>query len=1242
MSGLFQAPLLFVSAKKTNEVNFAPSFRSYIQSTYQEDPDTYAAEISNLQRLRQDARGAGKDITGRDILYRYYGQLELLDLRFPVDEKNVKILFEWHDAFSNKVVSQYSIAYEKACVIFNLAATCSAIAAHQNRFEPEGLKLAYNYYQTAAGLFSYINDNFLHAPSTDLSRDSIKTLVDLMLAQAQEIFLEKLISEKKAGTLVSKLAAHTAFAYNSVAEGLLNESLKGQFEKSWIDLSKIKSKYFATISHLHRGFHLEAEAKYGEFVAHMTQAETLAKETNKLASQFASNYPSFNVSSSTSKNSDDKSSSTSAITDLTKSLLQTTTEKKNQAIKDNDLIYNASVPSVDTLPPIDKKSVVKLMTFAEICSNGQADIPKIIGPDIFIRLVPLNVHESSSLYSEEKAKILRFEQSNVENADGELQAMLESLNVMPILSKLKMMMKGSSASGVDAVTLEGDVRNWVLKINKDENGSDDATPTHELLSILDGLKQKVREILDDLGMQLDREQHECEGLRIRYGDQWTQEPSIQQTTQLRQDIRQNRDAFERALATDQILLTRLREVSNGLDVLKRPIDEAESIFSQKLDYAVSGPKKHLRPSVNLLDDVPEQSSDGLGVLGEQIVLEKIDTILGRLRSLKAERTQALEDLKNQVHQDDISSLLLLNKNKESQIFQTELAKFKPLETKISSNTSRHAQSLNELTVEFEKLKETSKNYKLIELRDYKKQEIIKEWKVAFEQWRDSKEGFKNGIQFYTDLGEIVDALKKNVMKFVERRSEERTNLIKKIEQENAERGQRALREQLHRLSLNTAVSPSTPSVSSPSNVPVNPYSHPQNVPFVPSAPPYVPSAGEKRNDIFYQRPQEIQPYEASQSQQIPPKSNISPQFSNATVEQPVPGYVPGYQYSAPQQGFSPQYKNSSPPVQNQYSANAPQQQQQPQQQLQQQYPIAQQPGYGVPTQPAQQFPRQISRPNFVEQPQSFQPYQNISQTAYYSSPANASFSHVAAPTIPPKIPQGASQYQPAIPPKTLQSQPQPVNDLSNQANSQQNWNQQAGPQVQTQSYNSAGSQPQTWGVTHGHYPPSQSQNQIANQYVGYHTQQQQQSISQQFQSSPQSLSGLQQPYSAMQNIQQQSNSVLQQPYGEYQYKQTSPQNHQFQSPPVQYSNTYTPPDQPNQQIQLVQPNSYGYQQPPNNQTFPNTQQSGYYENTQQLYYPPQQTASYPQQQPGYPQQTPNGYQQTQQLQTQRGNGSLLD
>ena len=82
--------------KQTNEIDWVAPLKDYIRNNYGDDPERYAGECATLNRLRQDMRGAGKDsAAGRDLLYRYYGQLELLDLRFPVDENHIKISFTW-------------------------------------------------------------------------------------------------------------------------------------------------------------------------------------------------------------------------------------------------------------------------------------------------------------------------------------------------------------------------------------------------------------------------------------------------------------------------------------------------------------------------------------------------------------------------------------------------------------------------------------------------------------------------------------------------------------------------------------------------------------------------------------------------------------------------------------------------------------------------------------------------------------------------------------------------------------------------------------------------------------------------------------------------------------------------------------------------------------------------------------------------------------------------------------------
>lgn len=83
-------------------------------------------------------------------------------------------------------------------------------------------------------MFTYINENFLHAPSSDLSRDTVKTLIQIMLAQAQEVFLEKQVTDQKKVGLLAKLSSQAAYLYQQAVEGTQENVNKAIFEKVWL------------------------------------------------------------------------------------------------------------------------------------------------------------------------------------------------------------------------------------------------------------------------------------------------------------------------------------------------------------------------------------------------------------------------------------------------------------------------------------------------------------------------------------------------------------------------------------------------------------------------------------------------------------------------------------------------------------------------------------------------------------------------------------------------------------------------------------------------------------------------------------------------------------------------------------------------------------------------------------------------------------------------------------------------
>lgn len=83
-------------------------------------------------------------------------------------------------------------------------------------------------------MFTYINENFLHAPSSDLSRETVKTLIHIMLAQAQEVFLEKQVADHKKNGLLAKLSSQAADLYQQAVEGTQENVNKAIFEKVWL------------------------------------------------------------------------------------------------------------------------------------------------------------------------------------------------------------------------------------------------------------------------------------------------------------------------------------------------------------------------------------------------------------------------------------------------------------------------------------------------------------------------------------------------------------------------------------------------------------------------------------------------------------------------------------------------------------------------------------------------------------------------------------------------------------------------------------------------------------------------------------------------------------------------------------------------------------------------------------------------------------------------------------------------
>ncbi|KAK1755951.1 vacuolar protein-sorting protein bro-1 [Echria macrotheca] len=761
-----QAPMISVPLKATNEIDWVAPLKSYIQNTYGDDPERYAEECATLNRLRQDMRGAGKDSTaGRDLLYRYYGQLELLDLRFPVDEQHIKISFTWFDAFTHKPTAQHSLAFEKASIIFNISAVLSCHAAHQTRTEETGLKTAYHSFQASAGMFTYINENFLHAPSSDLSRDTVKTLIAIMLAQAQEVFLEKQITDQKKVGLLAKLSSQAATLYSQAVEGVQENVNKAIFEKVWLLMVQCKYNLMTSMSQYFQALADDDANSHGMAIARLQVAEAAAREANRIANNFPSSIP---------PSSNLPADCAPVLAELTKRQHTAVQEKLTELVKDNDYIYHQPVPAEASVTPVSKLPAAKPIPVSELYA-GQ-DIQRITGPDLFAKIIPLAVTESASLYDEEKAKLVRAESERVDTANSEMAASLDYLRLPGALQVLK--------GGFDQEILpDEDFRTWCLDVADHENPA-------KIFEILSSEKQKIIAILDKSTKQLDMEESVCEKMRSKYETEWTQQPSARLTSTLRSDIRNYREALEEAARSDGQLATKLRGNETEFDEMRAAVlnGEVDALFQR----AVSKGRKSSNNNSpagepNLLD---ADFDDGGPSVVDQIA--KVEEILKRLNLIKKERVQVLKDLKEKAHEDDISQILILNKksiaNYEQQLFQAELEKYRPHQNRLVQASHKQAALMRELTVTFNNLlqdKRVRAEQSKYESIQRQRASVIGRYKRAYQEFLDLEAGLQSAKNWYKEMKETVESLEKNVETFVNNRRSEGAQLLNQIEQDRA-------------------------------------------------------------------------------------------------------------------------------------------------------------------------------------------------------------------------------------------------------------------------------------------------------------------------------------------------------------------------------------------------------------------------------------------------------------------------
>ncbi|XDV41151.1 hypothetical protein PO909_010066 [Leuciscus waleckii] len=246
-------PMIPLGLKETKEIDMTVPLQDFISEHYSEDASLYLNEIQVFMELRQAMRTPSRNEAGQELLMEYYNQLYFLDQRFFSPHRSLGIHFHWYDSLTGVPSVQRALAFEKGSVLFNIGALYTQIGARQDRSTLTGVQNAIDAFQRAAGAFLYLQENFSHAPSLDMSGPALSMLVRLMVAQVQECVCEKVILMQDINLNVllqaAQEAARVSDVYSLVLQAMSVPLLKDYVPFSWISMVHVKTHHFRALAH---------------------------------------------------------------------------------------------------------------------------------------------------------------------------------------------------------------------------------------------------------------------------------------------------------------------------------------------------------------------------------------------------------------------------------------------------------------------------------------------------------------------------------------------------------------------------------------------------------------------------------------------------------------------------------------------------------------------------------------------------------------------------------------------------------------------------------------------------------------------------------------------------------------------------------------------------------------------------------------------------------------------------------
>lgn len=603
--------MVIIPHKKAYELNICYPLQQFIKQTYTSNLDDYLRSVDSLNQLRVDALFKSSRQEKLNKLMRYYDQLTAIESKLPISENQIRLAFKWQDAFDRgslfgrSTLTLSSGLYERLCVLFNVAASCTEVAGMQQLDQEDGLKTAAKLYQLAAGAFTFCRDSSLTTTRNDCTSDlfpeTLTVLISIMLAQAQEIFYLKSIKDKMKESIISKLAAQCSDFYADAMNSVQKDSLK-DLQKSLLPVLAGKQALYHGLAEFYKAEHETNEKNIGEALARLTKSLEILKVAEQRGGK------ELNM----------------------KSQLTTVQNAFEKAKKENDYVYHERVPDFKSLPTIERASLAKVTPIKFPISEDFRDL--------FATLVPISVHNGLGVFKAKKMEAFNLEIGKLRQATELINSALTAWNLPAAIEDV-----GGSSKVPQSVLDKS-------QIIKDKGG---ITKIDSMMAELPPLLQRNTEILNETKRCLEEEERSDTELRNQMKDKWTRTASRQLTEYLHSEIKQYEQIMDNAVKANKVIETKYKQHRDGIQLLSKPTGEIGSSLPAATPAGALQNTHIIKDLRRLMDEV-EGLRNVRDVLESEMKTSDSDALTAKLISA-LQNSQGLDE--HAIIQEELDALI---------------------------------------------------------------------------------------------------------------------------------------------------------------------------------------------------------------------------------------------------------------------------------------------------------------------------------------------------------------------------------------------------------------------------------------------------------------------------------------------------------------------------------------------------------------------------------------------------------